>query len=103
MYVQDAPVQRVERVEIAQPLRELERPERKRLPGDRRVDARLGGNQQKDAGVWPAFVKLSGRVQISRTVAEHRRGARPIADRHAKPEQLVGDCLLRTDVREEAD
>ena len=48
-------------------------------PGIGRSTSRRGRDQHEDAGVRAAFVQLAGRVQIARTVAEHRRRARPVA------------------------
>ena len=50
-------------------------------PGIGRSLGRRRGNEHEDAGVRSALVQLSGRVQIPRSVAEHRRRPRAIAHR----------------------
>ena len=79
----------------------LERAERKRFAGDGEIFARRGRNQQEDAAVRAAFVQLSGRVQIPWTVREHRRCARPIADRTTQREQFARERRAVVEIGEE--
>src|SRR5213592_1136904 len=93
----------IERSKIAEGLRELEGPERKRLARDRDVAARRCGDEHEHAGIGTAFMKLAGRMEIPRPVPEHCGGARAIADRVPKTVELVGDFLIRSEVSEQAD
>ena len=62
----------IERLKVAERLRRFQHRERERLIGNREVLVRFGDDDDEDAVVRAAFVQLPGRVQIARTIAEHR-------------------------------
>ena len=69
VHVQRAPARGVERLEIAQRLRMLQRREREWLTGNRHILPRRRRDQDEDAGVRSALVQLSGRMEIARAIA----------------------------------
>src|SRR2546426_7783300 len=76
--VKGAPARGIERREVADRLRHLERAERKLLARDRpNVLPRRRGDEQEHAVVGAAFVQLTRRMEVARTEAEHRRRACP--------------------------
>src|SRR5437588_10366260 len=75
---------RIERCEIAASLRELQCSERESLARNRDVDAWRRGDEHEHACVGTAFRELTGRVEISRAISEHRRRTRVIANGGAK-------------------
>src|SRR5207237_10587587 len=92
----------VEGRKIADALRELERAERERLAGDRQVGPRRGRDEDEYAAVRPAFMELPGRMEVPRSVAEHGRGARRVADRSAQRlERGIERGVPRGDIREQ--
>jgi hypothetical protein len=80
---------RIERLEIPDRLRLLERAERKRLSGNVQVRARRGRHDEEHARIGSALVELTGGMEIPRSVAEHRRHPRAIAHRPAQRLQLT--------------
>src|SRR5207249_6639858 len=90
---------RIERCEIAASLRKLECSERESLARNRDVDAWRRGDEHEHACVGTAFVELTGRVEISRAISEHRRGTRAIANGVAKRVELIGQLWIGTDVQ----
>src|SRR5579864_806245 len=101
MRVQGAAARVIERREVAERLRQFERPEGKRLARNRDVLPRRRGQDEEDAGVRSTLVQLPGRVQIARSIAEHRRRTRPVANGATKRLELVEQLTVGAKVREE--
>src|SRR4051812_10911767 len=93
----------IERREVAERLGEFEYRERVGLARDRYVLNRSGGHEHEYTGIRPAFVQLSGRVQIPRSVAEGRCRVRLVANGKAEGRECIEDCLIRPDVGEKRD
>ena len=93
-----------QRLEIAERLRVLQRPERERLAGDLDVlGAVVHEHEEADRSAGPALVQLAGRVQVARAVAERRRGLRRVADRGAQLRDRGVDRLARRHEAEDRD
>src|SRR5690242_21897432 len=70
VYTQCAPLAQHQHLEIAPRLRRLDNAETVFAARDRDIGRRIAGDLQKHAGVWPALVGLTGRVQETRTEPE---------------------------------
>src|SRR2546428_459203 len=81
-------------------LRKLQRVERKRLAGNRKIDARSCRDQDEHPGIGTALVQLPGRMQVTRSIGEHRRRARAIADCMTKGLELASELRIRTNICE---
>ncbi len=58
-----------------------------RLAGNPGVLGNVKGQQKEKALVRPAFMKLPGRVQVTRTIADCRRDSHPVSHKRTNPPQ----------------
>ena len=102
MYVNGTPVCTVKCLKIAERLGHFEYAERVRRVRHREVALDGCRDDDEHAVVRSALVKLTGRVEISRSVAQHRRAA--LLHRDAVTdiaENRVQHRIIRRNVREE--
>jgi hypothetical protein len=102
MYVNRAPVCTVKCLKIAERLGHFQHAERVRRVRHREVALGWRRDDDEDPVVRSALVKLTGRVKISRSVAQHRRAAFLHRDAVTDiAENRVQHRIIRRNVREE--
>ena len=84
MHAHAAPVTLIERHPIAERLRREQRAESHVHSRNHRVVGIVRGNLQDDARVGAAFVKLTGRMEETRSEADGRRDAMRVTNLQAK-------------------
>ena len=92
----------VQRFEIAEGLRALERLER-RHPRNREIERRVGGELEEDARVRAALVELAGRVQEARAETDGGRDLERVANLQPDVVQRQLVRVVHLDVRRERD
>src|SRR5262245_4989522 len=79
----------------------LERLEGEPFAGNAEVFTRVGGDDQENAGIGPALVELSSRVEVPGSITEHRGDPRAVTDLTPELAQLALQPLVRPEVREQ--
>ncbi len=79
----------LQRLQVAQRLRVLQRAETVWLAGDGYILRVLRRDLDEQAGVGPALVQLPGRMQETRPEAQRRRDVQAVAQREASPLKLT--------------